>query len=112
MSAVEIFATSPVLVALIVGGFGLLDWKTKRRFERHEQFVTPIVDQVVNDHKDKNLRTQVDRLELKLNNQSDNHTQSMEYMQDIHHKLDKFIAWSETENVRLWQAVTDKKKAS
>lgn len=110
--AVELFATSPVLVALIVGGFGLLDLRMKHQFKNHEKYVAPIKEQVVNDHKTKNLRDQVDRLEDRLidlsTTQETHAVHDAELMRQIKAQrkdLAQYAAWSEVENKRLWSAI-------
>ena len=108
----ELFATSPVLVALIVGGFGLFDYRMRRSFRNHEEWVRPIKDQVVNDHKDQNLRDQVDRLEFGLHQLStvqEAHTKhDTEMLRELRSQgadLTKYTIWSEVENKRLWAAI-------
>lgn len=112
----ELFATSPVLVALIVGGFGIVDYRMRRNFRHHEAWVKPIKDQVVNDHAGQNLRDQVDRLEYGLHQLSkvqEKHTKHDEAMlQELRSQgadLTKYTTWSEVENKRLWAAIEKKR---
>lgn len=108
----ELFATSPVLVALIVGGFSILDARMKHRFKNHEKYVDPIKEQVVNDHQTQNLRDQVDRLEDRLidlsTTQETHAAHDAELMRQIKAQrkdLAQYAAWSEVENKRLWTAI-------
>ena len=108
----ELFATSPVLVTLIAGGFGILDLRMRRQFKRHEKYVDPIREQVVNDHSTHNLRDQVDRLEekiIKLGSTQDLHAlRDQELLREIKSQrkdMANYTAWSEVENKRLWSAI-------
>jgi hypothetical protein len=94
--------TPPVLVAIIAGLFGLLDLRMRR-------MVKPIGEHVVNDHKSKNLREQVDRMESKLDMTDADMTKVLRHLSTIDKNVEQLTTWGEVENQRIWAAILREK---
>lgn len=93
---------SAFVVAVVTSSFRIFEKKMDRQ-------LGPIRDNVVNNHKlpEQNLRNQVDRIELTLNNHQDNHVELVRGLKRVEKKVDSLQSWSEAENSRLWKSVKD-----
>lgn len=110
MNFYENLLSPVVVVAVVTGLFGILDLRMRHQFKRHQQYVDPIKEQVVNGHGHINLRSQLDQLEFKLRAHADNSTNMLNQLTRLTDEFERYRIWSERENDRQWQAIGEGRK--
>lgn len=105
MNFYENLLSPVVVVAVVTGLFGLLDLRMRHQFKRHQQYVDPIKEQVVNGHGHINLRSQLDQLEFKMRVHADNTATMLEQLTKLTEDFEKYRTWAERENDRQWLAI-------
>lgn len=104
----ELVSTSPVVVAFVAGLFGILDLRMKKRFEKQQQYVDPIKEQVVNGHSHVNLRAQLDQLEFQMQAHLLADKQMLDKMDKLESEFREYRSWAEVENQRQWKEIARK----